>query len=583
MKIFFSTSLLIFLLCDCLYAQLSVERVQLDESLRQEVVVEALDDLGIGENALLDSTRLEQQRRELQNLLYEQGYLFVRIDSLTHSISEAQRADIFVYGSLGAQVLFGDVKVVSDSIAASNYERIISVRRFDPFNRGRLESDLEQMLKLAADSGHVFASAHIGNAQLREDDGVLADVLIRVREGEQVTIDRIEVRGNSYTRENVILRELPFSEGARFNRRRVESVPRRLERLNIFRDVKTPQLQLDPQGRHILLLQVEEGNATTFDGVIGYIPETGAQPPGDGFFTGLIDISFKNLFGTARAFDVHWEKTDRLSEFFSLQYTEPWVGGIPLDAQFGLQRTLRDSTYLEWRSAVNGRYRYSENLSFLAGFSRLVVLPDSVASRDLRLLRYAQNNIEVGVEYDTRDYLLNPRGGVFYHTTYSSGFKENFGPSYLFREDSVSQSETVETIRLQFRWYYELFRNQVLAFYFTGNSIRGERLQLTDFFWFGGARTLRGYRENQFRGDIAAWINLEYRFLLGRNSRLFVFNDWGAWRFPTATETIEEIKPGYGIGIRLDTGLGVLGVDFGLGEGDSFSQAKIHFGIVNRF
>jgi hemolysin activation/secretion protein len=94
---------------------------------------------------------------------------------------------------------------------------------------------------------------------------------------------------------------------------------------------------------------------------------------------------------------------------------------------------------------------------------------------------------------------------------------------------------------------------------------------------------LRGYRENQFRGDIAAWMNLEYRFLLGRNTRVFLFNDWGAYHFKDSQSEIEEILPGYGIGIRLDTALGIMAVDFGLGKGDDFSQAKIHFGIVNRF
>ncbi len=45
----------------------------------------------------------------------------------------------------------------------------------------------------------------------------------------------------------------------------------------------------------------------------------------------------------------------------------------------------------------------------------------------------------------------------------------------------------------------------------------------------------------------------------------------------------DAFKYGYGIGVQLETVLGNLGVSFALGQGDSFSTAKIHFGIINDF
>ncbi len=48
-------------------------------------------------------------------------------------------------------------------------------------------------------------------------------------------------------------------------------------------------------------------------------------------------------------------------------------------------------------------------------------------------------------------------------------------------------------------------------------------------------------------------------------------------------ERTEGFKIGYGLGINLETGIGVLGVNFGIAEGDSFSDGKIHFGILNEF
>ncbi|MFC1569661.1 BamA/TamA family outer membrane protein, partial [bacterium] len=101
---------------------------------------------------------------------------------------------------------------------------------------------------------------------------------------------------------------------------------------------------------------------------------------------------------------------------------------------------------------------------------------------------------------------------------------------------------------------------------------------------FGGTTSLRGYAEDQFRGSLVAWLNLEYRYLLGRRSRVFAFVDAGLYqRREREKGLIRGDQIGYGFGIRLETRLGVMGVDYGLGQGDDFMQGKVHVGLVNRF
>jgi outer membrane protein insertion porin family len=193
--------------------------------------------------------------------------------------------------------------------------------------------------------------------------------------------------------------------------------------------------------------------------------------------------------------------------------------------------------------------------------------------------------VELGIAYDNRDYPLNPRRGLIYFSTYSFGLKENSGPSYLIKEDFLAESEEVQKIRLGFSYYATLWQNQVISVQLLGARVSGSenQLQLTDHIWFGGSRTLRGYRENQFHGTTASWANLEYRFLIGRDSRIFIFNDWGFYYYQDDSGKQQDILPGFGLGIRFNTPLGIMGVDFGFGRGDTFSRGKIHFGIVNTF
>jgi len=177
--------------------------------------------------------------------------------------------------------------------------------------------------------------------------------------------------------------------------------------------------------------------------------------------------------------------------------------------------------------------------------------------------------------------------GVFYSTVFDQPtfFVRGGKSDYIIEEDSLIVRENLKTIQGNLAYFQPLWSNQVLAVEFHGGHIQGDKnqLQLSDHFWFGGFGTVRGYREDQFHGTTVSWVNLEYRFIVGRNSRIFLFNDWGFYQYEDGGITVNDILPGYGVGIRFDSPLGIMGVDYGIGRGDTFSTGKIHFGIINNF
>jgi len=581
--------LFLFFYLNNLYAQntsIIIESVSFDSTFERFDADELIQAGQLGSS--YDPAQNNSYAQQMESYLRQRGYLYARITKIQATYNpDSTLVQLMISGNTGSQVLFGDIQIHSDSLDVSNYENLLEIQKYDPYSQAAVENDISEMLSLAADSGFVYAKANIGNVSVNNIDGdLLATLAVNIMEGEVVAINDIEIRGNNYTRSRIILRELPVQVGQKYSRSAVSRIPQRLMRLGIFKNVKAPSMFVNDEGQYILKLDIEEGNATTFDGVVGFIPETRNTATGNkagGYFTGLVDVSFNNLFGTARRFDVHWEKPDKFSENFFLRYTEPWLFDYPLDVSAGLERTVRDSTYIEWKARLHTKWRYNEEFSIVSSLERQVVLPDSLANRNLRLVRYEQINLEIGLEYDTRDYPVNPRQGIYIGHSYILGLKNNYGPGYLLQEDSIKTREQIEQVKLDFDWYRELFRNQVLALRLKARLVDSDRLQITDLIWFGGARSLRGYREDQFQGNIVSWLNMEYRFLLARNSRIFVFNDWGAYQMELNKIKKDEILYGYGIGIRLDTALGILGVDFGLGKNDGFSDGKIHFGIINRF
>jgi len=355
--------------------------------------------------------------------------------------------------------------------------------------------------------------------------------------------------------------------------------------MGYFSDIPVVKV-VNLKGNHTdLLIEVSEGNTSNFDGIIGYIPPEQNQPGVDGYFTGLINVNFKNLFGTGRKFEVNWKKPNRYSEEFRLFYEEPWIFHIPLNLGAGLERLVRDTTYVQQLYMLNAVVRLSTDFKANLRISRQEVFPDSFASRTLRLTKNEISNVELGINYDTRDYPINPRSGVNYGASFKYGLKKNKGPAYLLAEDSLALSENLKTLQMDLSYYQPLWRNQVFALTLHGARIEGDKnkLQISDHFWFGGFGTVRGYREEQFHGTTVSWANLEYRFLIGRNSRFFVFSDWGYFQYKEDGLNQQQVVMGYGIGIRFDSPLGIMAVDYGLGRGDAFSSGKIHFGLINNF
>ena len=522
---------------------------------------------------------------KVQSFLYDRGYLYAHMDSVQLRFSaDSSKVRLRFFGQAGTRALFDSLTIQSDSLHAEQYRNALTVSEGAPYSRLQLDRSITQLLRLAADQGFPYAEVSLSKPEIKTKDGqIRVAYTLTVHEREAVYIQAIQVRGNSYTKTEVILRELDIRPGQRYAGHAVQRIPAELNRLGIFKQVGEVQLLRSAADSVIIQIPLTEGNATRFDGVVGYVPGSGTGAKDESYFTGLINIAFRNLLGTARKFEVHWKKPDQLSEEFNVAYTEPWALNIPIDLGAHLERTVRDTTFLQWSYGLDMRLRLIRDFVLTGRLQKTTYLPDSASSRALHLAKNEIVNLRVGVEYDTRDYPINPHSGIFYSSTYSFGLKHNLGPGWLIAQDSLMRNENVHSLFLHFEFYYPFTSNQVFSLALSGKQIKGNQLQLTDYFWFGGSRSLRGYRENQFRGSSVAWANLEYRFLMARNARIFLFNDWGFYAAVEQGKKKQEVLPGYGLGLRFETPLGIMGVDFGLGRGDSFRDAKIHFGLVNRF
>jgi outer membrane protein assembly factor BamA len=247
-------------------------------------------------------------------------------------------------------------------------------------------------------------------------------------------------------------------------------------------------------------------------------------------------------------------------------------------------RLIRDTTYIEWEYSLNAEIPLNETLTGLARIYSRQVFPDSLASAVQRLPQTNSFHTELGIQWDTRDDFYNPRSGLLFNLQYDYGTQRNVGPSYLLEQDSLIEKIKVTEVKGQFAFFLTTFTRQVLTLHLHGVLIgqQGQKVRPPDMFWFGGATTLRGYREDQFYGDKVGWANIEYRFLLAPLARLFFFIDLGYYE-RELPDIKDEFLSGYGLGISFPGPLGILQVDFGMARGLSLSEGKLHFRLINDF
>lgn len=529
--------------------------------------------------------QIKESQTRLLRFLSQKGFLNATIDSLKqeHLSGEKKGLLLVFYVHAGPRFRIRNLEIVSDSIPAAQYRQIIRSQSGKFFDQQRIQEDSQAILKYAAEQGFPFAKVEIVPRLLAAKESAV-DLILHIEEGARVFVKGVVIEGSHYTRPAVVLRAIYFKPGMRYCRSWEEKIRTRLEKLEIFQSVGAPQLVRHSKDSVLVLVQVKEGNATTFDGLVGYVPAQGSGriKSQQGYFTGLLNFSFRNLFGTGRKLKVFWEKADRLSENFLFQYLEPWIWGQPINVGVSFARQVKDTLFIAWDFKLSSTLNFNDRFSLFLHFARHTALPDSIARVTLGMVKSSTYSIETGLQYDTRDFILNPRKGIFYKAGYRFGLKQNSGNSAVANGQTASRNSTINLFSMRFEGYQKIFKRQILAIKWNIQRIKGDALQLSDYFWFGGSQSVRGYRERQFSGYLVSWMNLEYRFVTGPDSRVFLFTDFGFYQNAILSPHRKFLQ-GMGLGLRFPTPLGVMGVDYGLARGEGFNQGKIHFGLTSRF
>ncbi|MEO6953181.1 MAG: outer membrane protein assembly factor BamA [Polyangia bacterium] len=357
---------------------------------------------------------------------YDKGYINAKLGKPVVEISNDKR---YLYLTLsvdeGEQFRVGKIDFRGDLlIDKKEYYKRMTVREGDTFNRSKLVQDITHLNDLYKDAG--YANVNIQPLTAIDVNTRTVDVTFEAQKGNLVYFNRIQIRGNTKTRDKVIRREMRVYEGELFNQTRLDRSKRLITQLGFFEHVElsTHAVENDPD-RIDVTIEVAERATGTF--------QIGAGFSSVENFIGQAQVSQNNLFGRGTSLQLQ-AQISSIRQLFSLRYVDPYFLDTRLTFAFNVynsllyypsfNRTARggEITFgylLGDYTRVFGTYKLEDvqvkenaNGITVGGFApSSQVAPGTISN----LFRSGvTSSIRLSLNYDTRDDRMFPKHGMFH-------------------------------------------------------------------------------------------------------------------------------------------------------------------------
>jgi len=534
---------------------------------------------------------LDKDIENLRARYLDAGYLSVSVNQNTVMNSDKNAAVVMIEIVEGPQTRTGSITFEGNTaFTAAKLLDTVNLKPGAPFNERLVDEDKYRILMAYSNKAYLYARVDV---EKTPHDGTV-DVHYRITEDRPVSIGRIILRGNQRTRDEVIMRELLVKEGDPYDYGAILTSQQRIYHFGYFRVARfDPVHPGEKEYITDLLFTVEERPAGAVTLSAGY---------GDlDRLRGSVEVSHRNLWGTARYASLRYEQSDILKRAI-FNFQEPWILGYKLDNKFSLvwsdSEKLNSDTreiYYKTRKTVAsfGVEKTFKNLT-----PSLTYQFENVVNYDVQQAaeltpedsgRVLVSSLSPALIWDLRDDVFNPRRGALYGIILKEALRE------LWSQADFSK------LTVQGSWFLPI-NTAVLALSARAGMAWPFRetteVPIHERFYAGGSTTVRGFTQDSIgpsgvdaNGDLIPTggssmiiLNVELRLNPGEGFGVVLFCDAGnVW----AGQEIDvgNLRSACGAGIRYGTPVGPLRIDYGQkthqlpGE----SPGELHFNIGNAF
>ena len=215
-------------------------------------------------NDSYDADRVENDRDLLRKFYRAHGYDDVRV--VASASYDADKGGIVVVFKVeeGAQYRIGKVNIKSSmkSVDVAALRPYLRTQIGDIFDADAVDKTVDDLATELAKSGEPFAAVNVRSVPNRARRSI--NLIYAIAEGKRLYVERIDIHGNTKTRDEVIRREFDFGEGDAYNRALVDRAERHLKALGYFKTVKITMQPGSAPDRVVLDVAVEEDKTGNF-------------------------------------------------------------------------------------------------------------------------------------------------------------------------------------------------------------------------------------------------------------------------------------------------------------------------------
>lgn len=488
--------------------------------------------------------KIAEDLEEVKLRLQQKGFLEAKVGTPTFTMNPKYTVfgkfqsmmQISIPVEVGPKYKLGDVKIEGNKIIKTTYLMdTLKLKKGKTYNMKKRNKRIEEILKVYRSLGYIYCNV----APLDDLDPVkkVADLTLRFTEGEVAYLGKLEFKGNTFTKDNVIRREWFLYEGERLNMSALEDCITRMKQLGLVTIEKMPEFKPDPKNpqKVDILAEVRELNRQQINFNVGYSGY-------DGWFIAL-GYSTQNFMGMGETFGVNFQHGTR-SKNYSLSFTEPYLFNLPASLGVSVHKSKLEYPYLYTRKSEG--FGLSTSIRFWRYYGASL-------GYDFENVEISDVNEDLGLENSAYYYMYYTEGKrkisslspTIYYSTVDSPIFPTSGTKYLatygYSGGFLGGDISMHKLKLQFVKFIPLWKRKhtigIQAVYQGLKGFGKNEVPIYERYFLGGEQSIRGYDIYRIGprtasgavtgGTKAFFVNFEYQIPITPQFSLAAYYDIG--------------------------------------------------------
>jgi outer membrane protein insertion porin family len=417
----------------------------------------------------------------IQASYYDRGFINVKVDTPLLALSPDKRfihitikVDEGDQYSIGALDFSGDLIVPRERLGAGMRAKVGQV-----FSRERLSQDIIQLTDRYYDEGYAYAN--INPVTAIDAEKKLVNITFDIQKGRQVSIERIDIAGNTKTRDKVIRRELQVYEGELFSGTGLRRSKERVTALGFFETVEVNHKPGSDDAHVVVTVEVKEKATGTFQLGFGFSNVES--------FIFTAQVSQNNFLGWGQTVSVS-AQISGLRSLFEASYFDPYFLDTNFILSADLFRTETDFPQFIRRSLGGNAtlgYHVTDDIMANVGYGNEHVSVEQNANsvQSNAFISGVTSAIRLSATWDRRDNRLFPSRGFMHFAQVEAA------PPFLGGDLNFIRYTAYSRFYVPLPWLGLVFKTNATVGYI--QQIGQKELPISELYYLGGINSVRGY------------------------------------------------------------------------------------------